>query len=258
VDDALRELALYPMRVMPATPGMEQLDIGGAVASVSPSQLAPLVHVESPTFDVGAAIAASRRIARDRGKQRVIWWLPPADAWVGAELEDRGIANEDTPGFEALQVALALVEPPAGKVPDDIDVALVETWEQYRDSIAVMVAAFGIPELSEAALRERWDRYQAEVAFSQFACASVGGRVVGMGVAGFSPVGLNLMAGAVLPEARGRGVYRSLVHKRWELAVSRGTPALVMQAGKMSRPVCERLGFRFVDPIRVYVDHQVE
>jgi GNAT superfamily N-acetyltransferase len=58
----------------------------------------------------------------------------------------------------------------------------------------------------------------------------------------------------VLPEARGRGVYRALVQARWRAAAARGTPALTVQAGRMSRPICERLGFAFLAPIRVFVD----
>ena len=54
---------------------------------------------------------------------------------------------------------------------------------------------------------------------------------------------------------RGRGVYRSLVQARWDWAVELGTPALTVQAGRMSRPILERLGFEFVEPVRVYVDN---
>jgi hypothetical protein len=38
------------------------------------------------------------------------------------------------------------------------------------------------------------------------------------------------------------------------MAVERGTPVLVVQAGKMSRPILERLGFETVATIRVMVD----
>ena len=57
-----------------------------------------------------------------------------------------------------------------------------------------------------------------------------------------------------LEEARGHGVYRALIAKRWELAVERGTPALTVQAGRMSRPILERVGFQFVAPVKIYAD----
>jgi len=49
-------------------------------------------------------------------------------------------------------------------------------------------------------------------------------------------------------------VYRALTLARWDLAVERGTPALTVQAGRMSLPICERLGFQLVEPVRLFVD----
>jgi hypothetical protein len=53
---------------------------------------------------------------------------------------------------------------------------------------------------------------------------------------------------------RGRGIYRALVRARWDEAERRGTPALVVQAGKMSRPILERLGFETVCEVHTLVD----
>jgi GNAT superfamily N-acetyltransferase len=66
--------------------------------------------------------------------------------------------------------------------------------------------------------------------------------------------GVALMGGAVLPSARGRGVYRALVHTRWEHAAARGTPLLVVQAGHMSTPVLAGLGFTSHGEIRLFAD----
>ena len=54
---------------------------------------------------------------------------------------------------------------------------------------------------------------------------------------------------AVTPAARNRGVYKALIDARWNDAVAAGTPALTVQAGHMSRPILERLGFVTVAPI---------
>jgi hypothetical protein len=48
--------------------------------------------------------------------------------------------------------------------------------------------------------------------------------------------------------------YRALLVARWEAAVARGTPALTVQADRMSKPIVERLGFREVGQVRVYID----
>jgi hypothetical protein len=47
------------------------------------------------------------------------------------------------------------------------------------------------------------------------------------------------------------------VRRRWEHAVDRGTPLLVVQAGDMSAPVPERLGFVRHGDVRLYVDPRV-
>ena len=58
--------------------------------------------------------------------------------------------------------------------------------------------------------------------------------------------GLFLTGGVTLPEARGRGAYRALVRARWDDAVRRGTPGLVVHAEEPSRRVLERIGFTHV------------
>lgn len=55
-----------------------------------------------------------------------------------------------------------------------------------------------------------------------------------------------LMGGVVLPALRGRGVYRALVSARLEHARSRGISLATCQAGRMSAPILERLGFETV------------
>jgi len=59
----------------------------------------------------------------------------------------------------------------------------------------------------------------------------------------------------VLEEFRGRGVYRALVRARWDDSVVRGRPALVVQAGRTSKPILEQLGFETVCEVRTFIDH---
>jgi GNAT superfamily N-acetyltransferase len=61
------------------------------------------------------------------------------------------------------------------------------------------------------------------------------------------PVGTQfatLWGGATLPEQRGRGVYKAIVAARAEEARRHGARFLTVDAGPMSRPILERLGFR--------------
>jgi GNAT superfamily N-acetyltransferase len=102
-------------------------------------------------------------------------------------------------------------------------------------------------------MRERWERVKDDPRGDAFV-ALVDGRVVGSAGASYTDAGLYLGGGNVAKAARGRGVYRALVRARWDVAVARGTPALVVQAGQMSRPILERLGFRTVCTIRLFGD----
>jgi predicted GNAT family acetyltransferase len=63
-----------------------------------------------------------------------------------------------------------------------------------------------------------------------------------------------LIGAATLPYARGRGIFTSLVHARWQEAVERGTPALVVQANRESGPILQKLGFETLGEIRLLAD----
>lgn len=61
-----------------------------------------------------------------------------------------------------------------------------------------------------------------------------------------------LMGGVVLPQFRGRGLYRALVGARLRHALGRGISLATCQAGRMSAPILERLGFEKVCPFLVF------
>jgi GNAT superfamily N-acetyltransferase len=84
--------------------------------------------------------------------------------------------------------------------------------------------------------------------------ASIDGVPVGTARAHFLDAGINLNGAAVLPAARGRGVYRALVAARWREGVARATPAATVQAGAMSRRILATLGFMTVAEVTVLSD----
>jgi GNAT superfamily N-acetyltransferase len=106
----------------------------------------------------------------------------------------------------------------------------------------------------EADLPRRFDEAMRPDNLSRLYVARVDGAIVGAAVGWWGEAGVNLFGGAVDPGARGRGVYRALTAARWQVAVDRGTPALTVQAGKMSLPILARLGFEPVGQARLYVD----
>jgi GNAT superfamily N-acetyltransferase len=152
---------------------------------------------------------------------------------------------------------MALVEPPSGNMPEGVTTGLVETIDDLADSDHVTVEAFSMgPEAKAEMDRDRVKRYAEYKTTGNSArqfIASLDAEVVGTAAAVLGKYGVNLFAAGVLPHARGRGVYRAMIRARWDLAVERGTPALTVQAGQMSRPVLESAGFSFIAAARMYV-----
>jgi GNAT superfamily N-acetyltransferase len=194
----------------------------------------------------------ARAESRRRGLPVVEWWVGwSARPSLGDELLSLGLVPDDEPVLIGMTCE---TEPPAAP---QVEVRAIETAEQYLEAIAVDWEVWQITE------EERARRHAVEVGrFDQDHAAGTAhhwaayedGRPVGFGRGIDMEEGVALMGGAVLPEARGRGVYRALVHARWEHAVARGTPLLVVQAGRMSAPVLDGLGFERHGEIRLFAD----
>src|SRR6476646_4433882 len=255
IPEPVRRIALFPFRELPRPPDIERLELDGAFLAINRWPTAQIVSMlGGGPVDVEATVEAARAVARERGKTIVAWWVPPDQDHVAPALEAAGLVNQDTPGFEAIENALVLVAPPQGDGAEGVEVRMTETWEDFRDGARVVETAVGMPVVTDDDLRARYDDYRHPDNPGRGFVAVIDGRVVGTSYAAFGDAGVNLFGGSVLPEVRGRGVYRALVQARWEAAAARGTPALTVQAGRMSRPICERLGFVFLAPVRVFVD----
>jgi GNAT superfamily N-acetyltransferase len=204
--------------------------------------------------EVEATVAEVRGLLELLGRPRSSWEVSssatPPD--LVARLEQAGLV----PDREPYVVSMVLAEPPPPP-PAEIEVGRVETVDDYLAALGVQHVAFEVPEadrerqLADAARHfGLWESSPDSALY----LARLEGEPVAAGRATFAPGGAVLNGGATLPHARGRGAYRALVAARWEEAVRRGTPALITQAGAMSRPILQRLGFREVAEIRVLVD----
>jgi GNAT superfamily N-acetyltransferase len=258
VGAAVAALALHPLRELPPTPGMERIEREGILVGFAPGPVAPRVEpLDLEAVDVPAAVAVARAAARERGKRFLAWWIAPEHDLLRLALEAEGLVNRDTTGLEAIENAMALVQAPTGGSPQ-IAVSAVESYEDFTAAVSVLADAFEVPEamrVEARALRpRRWEEYRRPENPMRRYVARIGDEIVGTAGATFGDAGVNLSAAAVLAHARGRGVYRALTAARWEDAVRRGTPALTVQAGRMSTPILTRLGFTPVGEVRVYVD----
>jgi GNAT superfamily N-acetyltransferase len=195
----------------------------------------------------------AREESRRRGLELVEWWVgwsaPPS---LADELLAHGlVADEEEPVLTGMT---CVSEPPAAP---HVEVRAIETAEQYLEAIEIDWEVWQLPDDKREQRRaSEVDRFDEDHAFgvAHHWAAFEDGRPVGFGRAVDMDGGVALMGGAVLPEARGRGVYRALVHARWEHAVARGTPLLVVQAGRMSAPVLDRLGFERHGEILLFAD----
>jgi hypothetical protein len=207
---------------------------------------------------VEPAVEEIRALVAARGHTKAVWWV--GGSATPDDLVDRllalGFEPNEQPGWEPRCTAMALAEePPPG--PGDVVARRVETLEEYATAGELAFEAFQ----ADASERDEWraiveERFAAEQRGESAVTylAWVDGRPVASARAVFMEHGALLIGGGTVRQARGRGAYRALVRARWDDAVAAGTPALVIQAGAMSRPIAERLGFRPVTEIEILRD----
>lgn len=184
---------------------------------------------------------------RSRGRTACSWEVGtharPAD--LVERLYALGLVDDEP---TSLAIGMVLDRPPAA-APPDVEVRRVANDEEFFVAEKIAATAFGGPE-PKARPYEHDPNNTIYLAY-------LDGQPVARGSAAFGEKGATLFGGSTLPEARGRGAYRALVAARWEDAAARGTPWLVTQAGPMSRPILQRLGFRELTEIRILVDRFV-
>jgi hypothetical protein len=251
VPDWLRRLAACP----PAfddeiPPGFERLlderlcvlfGPNGIFANVYPFRL----------DDVPAVVEEVRAAARERRAKRLHWNIGP-DAEprdLSPRLRTLGLVDDDPTTALVLQR-----EPPR---VESVEARPVRSIGELRLAAEIAHEAFGDPPDRLQAvlenLREEWE--QREGRGSRTFLAFVDGEPVGAARSVYFEGHLVLLvSGGVLPGARGRGAYRALVRARWEDAVQRGTPILLVFGGPMSRPILERSGFQPIFDLEVLTD----
>jgi GNAT superfamily N-acetyltransferase len=206
-----------------------------------------VLHARRP--NVEWARAESRR----RGVPEVVWWVGwNAPDGLAEALEQHGLVPD--PVQPLLTGMTCAAEPPAAP---QIAVRPVETVEQQLEAFEVDFAVWSVSASERAERLETAPAQFEEDLRSGVAhhwAAYDGLRPIGFARALDMEDGVALMGGAVLPEARGRGVYRALVHARWLHAAERGTPLLVVQAGPMSAPALDGLGFERHGEIHLFSD----
>jgi hypothetical protein len=261
----LRELAEYPNSFIAPTPGSERIETNRFTLCLTPRG----TTVQRQRFaarELDAVIAEVRALLRERGRSKTQWEIgsEAKPAGLAETLERRGFARDDEPWA----LALALTEPPAEvEAAEGLRAAQVTTAEDFVAARAVQDVAFGASPAEVQAGRERHlqefrlaDESRAGRVWGEMPkivhAVWADDRIVCAGTCERTRLGVALFGGATLPEFRGRGAYRALITERWRVAVSDSPdrPALVTQAGVMSRPILAALGFVAVGRVEMLVD----
>lgn len=181
-----------------------------------------------------------------------LWHLGPSSR--PADLYDELVSLGLVPPTHRPAEVRALVLTAEPEAIEGVDVRPLETYAQYVEARELAWEAFGAPEerraLERPLLREEFEEL-ARTGIPKTFLAYLDGRLAGSAVSVPSDRGVLLGGGSIATWARGCGLYRALVRRRWEDAAERGTPALVTHANpKTSYPILRRLGFEDVGTIR--------
>ena len=237
----LREAAEYPNSFTPLDSGQERIDTGRYTVCIGVG--VTVQRQRFPVDEVDDVLAEVRGLLRARGRSDTEWEIgsqaqPPGLADM---LLARGLVREGRATAVALRSA-----PPAP--PPGIEARAVESLEEQLAAAEVQFAAFGsTPEEAaryRAALAAEWPP-PGRITHAVW----LDGELISAGSCAPTPHGLALFGGATRPDRRGLGGYRALIAARWQHAVELGSPALLTQAGPMSFPILERLGFEVVGSV---------
>lgn len=253
--------AAWPAARFPPEGGLERVLTDRYCALFGPvPSFTTICRLRLDPDEIPEALAEVRALVSERSHRTASWWVgssaAPAD--LAERLVGHGLVSAEGPGWEPHATSMALVdEPPAG--PTGIDARAVESFEEFAQANRIATEAFDVRADEqaewEAVAPARWKAEQAGHAPRTYLAYADGVPIgAGRGIVDPDVPAVLLIGGSVLERARGRGVYRSLVRARWDDAVAAGTPALVTQAGAISRPILEALGFEPVAETEILLD----
>ncbi len=189
-------------------------------------------------------------------KDRAIEWKVyghdlPAD--LGTRLAAAGFEPDEPETLVIFDLGAELREEPdtGTAYPEGVEIRQVSDDAGFVDFLVAGAAAFGrgVDEQMRRIGRELKARL-ADPALALYV-AYADGRAVASARAEFprDRSFAGLWGGGTVPEYRGRGIYRALVHARAHEARRRGYRYLRVDARETSRPILERLGFVALTPI---------
>ncbi len=204
--------------------------------------------------ELGRSVSMVREWFGRAGREDFTWIVGTRSA--PTDLVERLLASGASPTpRDPEMAAMVLTEEPAPI--ESIEIRASKTFADSLVARDLMVETLAIPPdevPSDEEQRRLWEAGR-KTDMRTF-IAYVDGIPAGRASCASTTAGpLELLNATVLPVYRGRGIYRALIRARWDEAVRRRTPILVTQAGALSRPILERVGFKTVGAIHRLIDH---
>ena len=173
-----------------------------------------------------------------------LWRVTPACRPVdlGARLVAHGLGHFET-------VCCLVAEPLAFDAPRDprmrIERVTPESAELY---VATLAVAWNVPPPGRLRMRALVDRELARAEARQaFFLGYLDDEPRGVAAMSYFPGSVHFSGSAVHPDARGQGLYRSMILHRMALLRAEGHPLVTVHAvSNTSAPICKRMGFREV------------
>lgn len=255
VEERVRRAALWPQTDLPDPPPEHPYEVirrdgftMGVFRGLSFGEVFPEVLAVGR---IEQTLTEARSVLAERGLQQGAWSVPEATrpASLAARLHEMGMVPAVEPPLEPRFAAMLMLEAPQPG-PPDVEARRAHGFEEFQAGQRVANAAFDMNEDDRRALeaheRVLWELESSGNSPLRSFVGLVDGEVVGSAAAIQGTNAVYLVGGSSREDMRGRGVYRALVRARWDHAVEGGTPALTVTAGRMSRPILERLGFSIV------------
>ena len=244
--DPILETAENANTYTPLGPGDERIEAGRYVLWMGRAD-EPAWNVAQrfrlQAGEVGEVIEEVHAHLRARGRTACTWEV--GSSATPGDLADRLIALGLVELEDQFSVGMVLRGDPAGAMPDGVSVRRSASQEEEQVAAEIAAECFGGTPVART-----FDPGSSVVTYLAF----LDGEPVGRATGSFGEHSVSLFGGATLPAARGRGVYRALVHARVRDAAARGTPVAITQGGPQSRPILVRLGFEELCTIRTLLD----
>src|SRR4051794_22088549 len=100
IPEAVRRLALHPMRELPESPWYTKVQGRHVLAGLAPPLVQGIEPGDLGPDDVEAAVEEAREIVRAHGRSSLYWCVAPEHGWLGPPLEQLGLEHRGPPGAE--------------------------------------------------------------------------------------------------------------------------------------------------------------